>query len=335
MGSSVATVERYRTALRHLVDYEVSLGRKIKAQDLSVANFVSFLRQRLVSPNGHCNTKKRKLRGKGLRFVLEVCRSLYAFAAKNRHLPPYAANPFAAIQLDRMKIDDAKPIFVFTEQQAVDFLKAASDWAFPIHCLLLLTGMRPGELCHLLIDDLRLADGWLRIGNKVELKWRIKTGHERSIPLVLELRAVLQRVVAGRKVGPLFLRPRFGCLPTHRHGLDRCAMGRLLEERQQHAAEETSESLSAVQHQKIADGVWRDVGSVDPDRIRTSFIRTCRGCGLGQSTCPKSWRHTFATLLQDANVDPLIRQITMGHQPRGASGALGMTAVYTHTRPAT
>ncbi len=335
LGSSVATVNRYRTATQHLVDYASGLGRELKAQDLSVAAFISFLRQRLVSPNGHGNTKKRKLRGKGLRFVLEVCRSLYAFAAKSRHLPPYAANPFAAIQLDRMKNEDAKPIFVFTEQQAVAFLTAANEWAFPIHCLLLLSGMRPGELCHLLIEDVRLEEGWLTVCNKTELGWRIKTGRERSIPLVTEGRAVLQRVIADRKVGPLFLRPLFGCLPNHRHGLDRCAMGRLLEERQQHAAEGTSEPLSAVQHQKVADGVWRDVGAVDPDRIRVSFIRTCHGCGLGQSTCPKSWRHTFATLLQDANVDPLIRQITMGHQPRGASGVLGMTAVYTHTRPET
>ena len=34
--------------------------------------------------------------------------------------------------------------------------------------------------------------------------------------------------------------------------------------------------------------------------------------GLEEATCPKSWRHTFATLLQDSNVDPLVRQITLG-----------------------
>lgn len=47
--------------------------------------------------------------------------------------------------------------------------------------------------------------------------------------------------------------------------------------------------------------------------------------------CPKSWRHSFATLLQDANVDPLIRQQTLGHKPTNGSG-LGMTANYTHIR---
>ena len=53
--------------------------------------------------------------------------------------------------------------------------------------------------------------------------------------------------------------------------------------------------------------------------------------GRGDVTCPKSWRHTFATLLQDTNVDPLIRQLTLGHKPT-SGGGLGMTANYTHTR---
>jgi site-specific recombinase XerD len=55
-------------------------------------------------------------------------------------------------------------------------------------------------------------------------------------------------------------------------------------------------------------------------------------------TAPKTLRHTFATVLQDANVDPLIRNELMGHAPAisSSSGAgLGMTAVYTHTQPET
>jgi len=75
---------------------------------------------------------------------------------------------------------------------------------------------------------------------------------------------------------------------------------------------------------------------VRADKIRLSFIRAATAAGLTQATCPKSWRHSFATLLQDANVDPLIRQITLGHAPMGSTeGALGMTSVYTHTRPET
>ena len=73
---------------------------------------------------------------------------------------------------------------------------------------------------------------------------------------------------------------------------------------------------------------------VKADAIRNSFIRLMKKIGHPESTCPKSWRHTFATLLQDANVDPLIRQITLGHSPQ-STGGLGMTGRYTHSRAET
>jgi hypothetical protein len=38
--------------------------------------------------------------------------------------------------------------------------------------------------------------------------------------------------------------------------------------------------------------------------------------------------------LSQASVDPLVRQITLGHKPT-TGGGLGMTARYTHTRPET
>jgi hypothetical protein len=63
-------------------------------------------------------------------------------------------------------------------------------------------------------------------------------------------------------------------------------------------------------------------------------MRIMRAIGHPEATCPKSWRHTFATILQDANVDPLVRQITLGHRPTNGAG-LGMTGHYSHTRPET
>ncbi len=55
-------------------------------------------------------------------------------------------------------------------------------------------------------------------------------------------------------------------------------------------------------------------------------------------TAPKTLRHCFATILQDANVDPLIRNEVMGHSPAstyGGAHSLGMTGVYTHSQPET
>ena len=51
--------------------------------------------------------------------------------------------------------------------------------------------------------------------------------------------------------------------------------------------------------------------------------------GLEHLSCPKDLRHLFATSLQTAGVDPLVRRDVMGHT------TLQMTAHYTHTQDAT
>jgi integrase len=84
----------------------------------------------------------------------------------------------------------------------------------------MLTGLRPGELTHLLLpDDLDLESGVLRVSNKPRLHWQVKTRNEREIPLLPALVNVLRAVVGGRTAGLVFLRRRFslGELPlTHR-----------------------------------------------------------------------------------------------------------------------
>src|SRR5262249_40298820 len=155
-----------RAATQHLEHYVAAQPRPPQAHEVRPDAFAAYLRTIEVAPNGHKNSARRKLRGKGVRFILETCRSLYAFACKRRHLPPYAGNPSSELPLDRMKVEDAKPIFVFDAATELAFLKAAPDWAFPIHFTLAKTGLRVGELTHLLIEDLDLDAGWLLLRNK-------------------------------------------------------------------------------------------------------------------------------------------------------------------------
>jgi site-specific recombinase XerD len=94
-----------------------------------------------------------------------------------------------------------------------------------------------------------------------------------------------------------------------------------------------STALTRPEEARIYASIWQDAGAVSTDHIRTTFIQTAREAGLN-ATCPKSWRHTFATLMQEANVDLLVRQETLGHKPTSPdASALGMTGVYTHTAP--
>ena len=139
-----------------------------------------------MAPNGHPKARKRPLlRDTGIKFILETCSSLFNYAQRNRHLSPYAENPFRMIEIGRMPVEDFRPIVIFTEEQERKFLEACDDWQFPLFLTLLLTGLRPGELVHLLLpENLDLETGWLHVRNKPQLGWQVKTRNERDIPLV-------------------------------------------------------------------------------------------------------------------------------------------------------
>jgi len=160
-----------------------------------------------VSPNGHANTTKRALLDKGVRYVLECCRAMFNHAARRRHLPPYTENPFAVIEIDRIPVETVRAIELLTPDQERIFLAACDDWQFPVFLTLLLTGLRPGELCHLLLpEDLDLVAGLIRVRNKPRLGWQVKTRNQRDIPLAPVLVDVLRSHLAGRMQGPLFRR---------------------------------------------------------------------------------------------------------------------------------
>src|SRR5262249_19226510 len=141
------------------------------------------------------------------RYVLECCRALFNYAARRRHLSPYAENPFRALEIDRIPIHQTRPIELFTAEQERAFLEACDDWQFPLFLTLMLTGLRTGELPHLrLPDDLDATAGLLRVRNKPKLGWQVKTRNEREVPLVPVLAAVLRVHLRGRAQGPVFLR---------------------------------------------------------------------------------------------------------------------------------
>ena len=343
LRSSVHTINRYRSATGHLHSF---LRDSRLAQTTSnfrphhAEQFVGYLRSMKVAPNGHPHTRKRPLLDKGIKFILQTCRSMFNYAIKHRHLSPYTENPFSALDLDRMPIENAKPIVIFTPTQEREFLTACDDWQFPLFLLLTLTGLRPGELTHLLLpDDLDLDAGWLYVRNKPRLGWQVKTRNERDIPLVPPLIEVLRVVIGSRASGPVFLRRRFsnGELPPL-NGSSATMLERELAIRASPLETQETDSHSRQESLRRARTVWRDAGYVKTDRVRTEFMRLTRKIGLPEFTAPKLLRHLFATSMQDANIDPLIRCELMGHATqatRGSRHPLGMTATYTHSRPET
>ena len=140
--SSIATVRRHRTAVEHLTRYVEQVHPGLRADrfgQVLAQDFVRHLRTLRVSPNGHANTAKRTMRDKGVVFVLGTCRALFNFAGEQRHLPLYAPNPFGALAIDRLPIDDAKPIRPFTPEQELAFFKAWDEWQFSVFFVLAFT----------------------------------------------------------------------------------------------------------------------------------------------------------------------------------------------------
>jgi integrase len=194
------TIERYRAATNHLLRFIADVRPVRRVSDFRACHaeeFVRYLRSIKIAPNGHANAAKRHLRDKSVKFILETCSTLMNYAQRQRHLSPYAENPFRTIEIGRVPIEDAKPIVIFTPEQEKQFLEACDDWQFPIFFVLLFTGLRLGELTHLLLPhDVDLSAGWLHIRNKPALGWRIKTRNERTIPLHPIVAAVIKQSLA-------------------------------------------------------------------------------------------------------------------------------------------
>ncbi|MCA9091351.1 MAG: tyrosine-type recombinase/integrase, partial [Planctomycetaceae bacterium] len=341
--SSVSTISRYRTATEHLLTFLTSsrvpqLTSQFRAEH--VEQFIRYLRTIEVHPNGHPNSPRRSLRDKGIQFILQTSRSLFAYAIRKRHLPPYSENPFSALNIDQMNIEDSKPIRLFTPQEETAFLEACDDWQFPLFLTLMLTGMRPGELTHLIFpDDTGTDFGELAVRNRPGLGWQVKTRRERTIPVHPALRDVLHCIVGPREPGLLFRRRRFH-LPASKpvlNGMKAAALEAEAQSRIETIRKTVDEPLDRAGHLKVCREIWSDAGMIRTDKIRNELIQVCRTAKLDSFTSPKMLRHLFATTLQDANVDPLIRSELMGHATGSDSRKqpLGMTSVYTHTRPET
>lgn len=337
LRSSIASINRYRAATEHLIRY-VQNVKPIKLashfRTSHAEDFVGHLRSIRVSPNGHPKSAKRPLLDKGIQYILETCRTLFAYAMKRRHLSPYAENPFSALELSRLPIEHMKPIVLLTDDQQVEFLKACDEWQFPVYLTLMLTGVRPGELVHLLLpDDLDFKQRLLHVRNRLNLGWQVKTRNERTIPLLPCLVKILGRLIGGRSRGPVFLRRKF-----HVEKLPLWATNKLAElelnMRILGRESESGEFITRKDRAQLSRGLWNEMGIVETDRIRTEYMRLTKAIGQPELTAPKTLRHLFATALQDANVDPLIRNELMGHAAASAIGgnSLGMTAKYTHTR---
>lgn len=143
LRSSVQTIKRYQTATEHLVKFFRDVRSvRTASQFLShhAEEFVCYVRNLKVTPNGHPHVRKRFLLDKGIKYILETCRSMFNHAVKRRRLSPYAGNPFSVLDLDRIPVENAKPVVIFSPDQERAFPEDCDEWQFPLFLTLMLTG---------------------------------------------------------------------------------------------------------------------------------------------------------------------------------------------------
>jgi len=275
--NSVATIDRYRTAIQHLLRFvrDTRPNMTIDRLTTEVAEeFVRHLRTVKISPNGSSGAKKRLMRDKGVLHVLRTCRTLVNYAARHRHTPPYATNPFTDLRIERMKIEDKKRIVLFTQAEEAAFLEACPPWEFRVFFTLAFTGMRPGELRHLLVEDVDLETRTAHIRCHPDLGWHTKTRNERRFHLFDELLGVFREAIDGRTSGPVFLARRW-VLGSERPPLfetDRRDLAREFERRAEAEAAADPGVSRRRAETRAANTLWHDMGVVEANAVRKRFM---------------------------------------------------------------
>ena len=314
------TVNRYRTALGHYLKFvEEGASKKWPTvnrinQDF-VLDFATFLNQLEVSPNGHANTTKRKLRSP--EFVQSVVRSMLRWAADpngGAMLGDGFRNPFHG----RMRRTDAVQADLFGEpditlDMANKFLAECDDYQLPIFAILVFYGLRPSELSFAFREDFN--DEWLSIVCRPELAYFTKGRRDKRLPMIEPLRSLL---ASDRTQGLLFqnrLTARSQIEPT----LLNYSLQELIVEFSQRY-----ESANSANTSRVRDHVIRDAGGLDYDRIEHEFHKIARRLNWPRAATLKDFRHLFNTSLQNAGMPEFYRRYLLGQSP-GRSALVNYT----------
>jgi len=195
-------IEESRAALVARADREARLRRALESQD------------ELTSPKD--NAKYGKLGGRRLKrdvtkktinYELRVLGTFFRWAIKENYL---FLNPAETVERFRVP-KKSLPKFMTTEELR-RFFSACDSWERRVFSIMLLSGMRRGELEHLEWEDVRVDLGLILIRAKED--WQPKT-NERVIPISPELHQILTDHYDKRRSDRWVVANRNGNPETH------------------------------------------------------------------------------------------------------------------------
>ena len=223
-GFAATTLALYRIVLRQFVAFAEREGRTRTSElslDLALA-WQRYLRTEQVNDRG----RRRGSRSRRLapHTVHGYCRTLRTFAGWLADYTDLPTNPLAKLRPGRLPKKDVQPLSDDEHRRIIESLDPRTAIGLrnlAVVSVLLDTGLRASELCHLRLDDLNLATGEVRVLGG-------KGAKDRVVALGRRSRAVVTRYVhVFRKAGefdagsraPLFLSYRGR--PLAREGLAR------------------------------------------------------------------------------------------------------------------
>lgn len=326
---ALRTQDRYRAALERFLDFGVAvdLASVDAVDEMMVEDFVKWLRGQTRVRNGGSKGKRDVYKTGGIKFILSTCRTAFNWAARRRMLPPYATNPFTSFPIEKLRDrdDGSKETRVFTPAQERAFFGACSTWQRPIFDMLATYGLRVGELTHLLIEDIDIASGAIKVQSKSELFWSVKTGRRRELPLVPGIVALLERLIGDRKAGFVFLNEEyatgnarlvasFESPRAFRNHLQAIVAGL------------TAANPGATERDKrrAVTVFCRSMGQIPEKRVRGELMKLTEAIGCPEFTRAHDLRHLFTSRAQEVGTNPLLVQEMLGHP------TLDMTRKYTH-----
>ena len=324
---ALRTRDRYKAALDRFRDFcrDAHVAALDAFDPARVEDFVKWLRGQKRNRNGSKKGSRDFYKVGGIKFVLSTCRTAFNWAARRRLLPPFTENPFRQFAIEKLKDpSEVAAAKVFTPDQERDFFRACSGWQRAVFTTLATYGLRLGELTHLLVEDVDLAQGTFSIRSKPWMHWSVKTGRERHLPLLPATRELFTRLIGKRKAGFVFVNapfaagraklPRFGGAEDFR-AKARAAAAALLAKNPE--AGEREQRRAAVAY-------CRRAGQVPEKTVRNEFLKVTKAIGCPEFTRVHDLRHLFSSRAQAAGVNPILVQDMLGHT------TLDMTRRYTH-----
>lgn len=195
---SPRSVRRYQNVVERFTEFLTSRPRTKRGSHLDPGVIEQFRQERLQSP--------RPPKTKSMNFEIKALRTIFNCAKQWGLID---RNPTEGVKTQR--VTDARPLRFLSDEECRRLLEESPDDMRAIILGFLMTGMRRGELEHLVWDDIDFGARIIRIRHKPD--WRPKS-HEREIPISPDLEGLLknlklQRSSAHEYVFTLEGRPAF------------------------------------------------------------------------------------------------------------------------------